>query len=254
MKGLQQFIINSYRFLGLLSIPALTVVTTISMANLFTAGRAAQWDNVSIVWAWIYAAAIETNVVRLFTEKRKASFALGLGLGVVTCIALQFEGMQQTGSMMWNSATVQILLPWIIGLRSILVYVLIAYEGRRLINTEQVQSAQPTRLSVLKNALLDRAIERVVPLNQGAQTPAHIEPIEHPKQIEQSKVEQVAKLHVVKITQETAPLERVRKALSEHPNAGYNELGRLTDLAPATAKKYRQLSTAQNKQVATGGN
>src|SRR5207244_9713996 len=121
--------------------------------------------------AWIYAAAIETNVVRLFTEKRKASFALGLGLGVVTCIALQFEGMQQTGSMMWNNPTVQMLLPWIIGLRSILVYVLIAYEGRRLIQDDkQVQSAQPTRLMVLKNALLDRAISSVVRINEPAQT------------------------------------------------------------------------------------
>jgi hypothetical protein len=246
MKGLQRFIIGIYRFLGLLSIPALTVVTTISMANLFTAGHAAQWDNISVIWAWVYAAAIETNVIRLFTEKRKASFALGLGLGVVTCIALQFEGMQQTGSMMWNNPTVQMLLPWIIALRSILVYVLIAYEGRRLVSSEQNVSAQPTRLTVLKNVLIDRAIERVVPS-------AQIESTEQPKQIEQPQSKQSAKLHVVKVIQDTAPLERVKRVLIEHPDCSDRKLAKLTDLAPATAKKYRQLSTAQSERVATGG-
>src|SRR6266702_1451982 len=249
MKGLQRFIIGIYRFLGLLSIPALTVVTTISMANLFTAGKAAQWDNISVVWAWLYAAAIETNVVRLFTEKRKASFALGLGLGVVTCIALQFEGMQQTGSMMWNNPTVQMLLPWIIALRSILVYVLIAYEGRRLMqDDEQVVSAQSTRLNVLKNALLDRAIERVTPVAP----PAQIEPSEQPKKLSQPQSKQSTKLHVVKVTQDTAPLERVKRVLVEHPDCSDRQLAKRTSLAPATAKKYRQL-TAQNERVATGG-
>ena len=48
---------------------------------------------------------------------------------------------------------------------------------------------------------------------------------------------------------EQSPLERVKRVLNERPECSDRRLGALTNLAPATAKKYRQLLNQQRSEV-----
>ena len=160
LKGLQRKIVDFYRLLGLLSIPVITIVTTISMANLFTAGQAANIDGISGTWAWLYAAAIETNVMRLFTEKRWSSRLLGLGLGLVAVAALQIESLQQTKILNWNDPTLHAWLPYILLLRNVLVYILVAYEGVRLSHTEEDETMKTNTTKELRDAIERNALLR----------------------------------------------------------------------------------------------
>ena len=91
--------------------------------------------------------------------------------------------------------------------------------------------------------LVDRAITWVTPAQPPAQPGAQLEAPEQVKQLGQLVATPFAQLRVVKPdadTERLERLERVHSALRDKPDAGYNELGRLTGLAAATAQKYRQ--------------
>lgn len=132
-------IAHLYRFLGLYSIPVLTLVTTVSVANIFVHGTLIarlQWPGVEIVWAVVFAAAIEVNIVRLFFEARlyhdRIAFRSGVILVIVACFALLIEGMQQSIGFDWHSPLAQIGIGTVIVLRVCVVGLLLAREGSRL--------------------------------------------------------------------------------------------------------------------------
>lgn len=125
-----------YTWLGLISIPVLTIVTVISVANVFVRGQLAQGSFIETFWAVVFAAAIEVNIVRLFFEaklhKDRWSFILGILLIFVAGIALTIEGLQQSIGFNWTDSHVQIGLGFVVSLRVLVVVVLLAREGSRL--------------------------------------------------------------------------------------------------------------------------
>lgn len=134
--NLSRRIAKLYVWFGLLSILVLTVVTSISVANVFTRGQLAQSSDVQTAWAIIFAVAIEVNIVRLFFEARydddKHAKWLGIGLAIVAGVALLIEGLQQSIGVNWSSFAMQSVIGIVIFLRVVVVVFLLAREGSRL--------------------------------------------------------------------------------------------------------------------------
>jgi hypothetical protein len=57
------------------------------------------------------------------------------------------------------------------------------------------------------------------------------------------------RLKVINLKGDTEPLERVRRALEQEPGCSDRQLGRMTQMAPATAKKYREMLTRLPEQA-----
>ena len=131
-----------YKFMGLVSIVLLTIVTTVSLTNVFTGGKLSGNSLVTVAWSVIFSAAIEVNVVRLFFEARfealqsgktKGLTIVGLGLAVVAGASLLIEGLQQSlHHFDFNNDAVQWTIGVIISLRVLFVVVLLAREGGKL--------------------------------------------------------------------------------------------------------------------------
>src|SRR5436190_18453649 len=98
--NLSRRIAKLYKWLGLISIPILTIVMVISISNGFTRGLIASSQGVQIAWAIIFAIAIEVNILRLFFEWKQDSdrgaLWLGIGLVFVAGVALLIAGLQQS--------------------------------------------------------------------------------------------------------------------------------------------------------------
>lgn len=139
-----------YKVFGLYSIPLLTVVTIISISNVFTRGQLASGSLIETFWAVIFATAIEVNIVRLFFEwkldKDNGAKWLGICLVLVAGIALLIEGLQQSIGFIWSNFYVQVVVGIVVGLRVFVVVLLLAREGSRLASamlaTEQ-ETGQP---------------------------------------------------------------------------------------------------------------
>ncbi len=127
-----------YKLIGLYSIVLLTVVTVVSMTNVFTSGEFAQFPGIRNTWAFIFALAIDVNIVRLFVEgkleKSKLAYGIGTGLAIVTGAALFIEGLQQSIGLQWGNEKVQIIITFLVGFRVLFVIVLMAREGTKLGN------------------------------------------------------------------------------------------------------------------------
>lgn len=138
-----RMLVYIYKLVGLYSIPALTLVTIVSMTNVFTSGQFAQWWWINAAWALIFSATIDVNIVRLFVEsaiewkqghkfQSAISFLIGAGLGAVTGAALLLEGKQQSIGLNWESERIKWVILGLIAVRIALVIVLMAREGVRL--------------------------------------------------------------------------------------------------------------------------
>jgi Helix-turn-helix domain of resolvase len=125
-----------YKMVGIYSIPLLTIVTILSMSNVFTSGQFARWPYVQTIWAVIFASAIDVNIVRLFIEsyvdKSRDAFWIGLCLGCVTGAALLIEGLQQSIGLTWTSWYVQFTIAMLVFARVVCVIILMAREGKKL--------------------------------------------------------------------------------------------------------------------------
>lgn len=138
-----RWIASAYNVIGLYSIPCLTLVTIISMCNVFSGGYFSRFPFISGLWAFIFAATIDVNIVRLFLESHcekvkgrvssaRTTFWVALGLSIVTGVALLVEGLQQSIGLLWTDETVKVSISLIIALRVVLVVVLMAREGCKL--------------------------------------------------------------------------------------------------------------------------
>ncbi len=134
--NLSRRIAKLYTWLGLVSILVLTVVTSISVANVFTRGQLASWPGLQFWWAVIFAAAIEVNIIRLFFDATYSNDAyakrLGIGLVIVAGMALLIEGWQQSIGFDWGNSRLQVVIGFVVFLRVFVVVLLLAREGSRL--------------------------------------------------------------------------------------------------------------------------
>ncbi len=149
-----RWIAGAYKLVGLWSIPLLTIVTIVSMANVFTSGQFAQFPGISTAWAIIFSVAIDVNIVRLFVEakldKSWAAWWLGFGLCIVTGAALSIEGLEQSIGVVWTSQMIQTSITILVFCRVLLVILLMAREGAKLgtlLDTLPVEKIAPPMTS-----------------------------------------------------------------------------------------------------------
>jgi hypothetical protein len=113
------------------------------MTNVFSSGYFSQFPLIAGIWAFIFAASIDVNIVRLFLEayiakhqgqlkESRIAFWVGLGLACVTGAALLIEGLQQSIGLEWNDPILRFVIGLLIFLRVVLVVVLMAREGGKL--------------------------------------------------------------------------------------------------------------------------
>lgn len=243
-----RWIASAYNFIGLYSIPLLTLVTVISMTNVFSSGYFSQYPFISGLWAFIFAATIDVNIVRLFLESHcekvkghvssaRTTFWVALGLSIVTGVALLVEGLQQSIGLSWNDGTVKVFISLIIALRVILVVVLMAREGCKLgaslvsheethqgENTDDMMTDVLTELSTLQAqkeqavsealSTLQTTVERLMQERTKESEPPSYEPIH-------LKVVNPKPLISETISEKQA---FIREYLSEYPDASISTI------------------------------
>lgn len=137
---LQLRLVDMYRLAGTLTTVALTVATLISMSNVFSyGGLIKQYTFTSGLWAFVYSASIDVNVVRLFIESsiewsinRLSSVVdafIATGLGACVVAALYVESLQSSLHLQWSDPGLLNVISFIVSIRVIFVFLLMAREG-----------------------------------------------------------------------------------------------------------------------------
>ena len=215
-----------YIWLGLISILFLTVVTTVSVANVFTSGQLIQSHTVQVWWSIIFAASIEVNIVRLFYESKrdndKEAKKLGIGLIVVAGVSLIIEGMQQSIGFDWYIWYIQLIVGLVVSLRVFFVMFLLAREGSRLA-TMTTGTEQP-----LYACLVDFA----------PQIDTAIDTVEESVSVQQIGTSPVP-LRMISSHKDTDTLDRVRAVLKSDPSVSVRVLADKAGVSPGTAQKYK---------------
>lgn len=229
-----------YKLLGLLSIPLLTIVTIVSISNVFVRGQLATWQGLAFVWAVIFAAAIEVNIVRLFFEAKmnadKGAFTLGIILAIVAGAALLIEGLQQSIGFDWSNFVVQWTIGLVVFLRVLVVVLLLAREGSRLAVTMQ---------EIAQNEHMDEHIIYACLVHFPEPAPVQI--------VQETEHASDTRLHVVPNTKRRSsmkppkgarqtPEQRIRTLLDLNPNISIRELAQVAHVSIGTAQKYRQIA------------
>jgi hypothetical protein len=227
------------------------------MTNIFTAGEFAQYAWIKNTWAFIFALAIDVNIVRLFLEssieRSKSAFYIGLGLAAVTGAALLIEGLQQSIGVQWSDQTVQFMIACLIGCRVVLVVVLMAREGYKLgkLIQQSVNSEQQT---------LERTHEQTEPANtQQPDSEPKNEPSVNTEQAQEVNHESEQETNVIAFTRKpskrstsTQKLNSVKKILANNPNATLPEIMKKAGVSKGYASQLRSLATKEYSQVAKG--
>lgn len=219
-----------YKGLGLYSIPLLTIVTIISISNVFTRGQLASDPRLQTLWAIIFAAAIEVNIVRLFFEwkldKDKGALWLGIGLVFVAGVALLIEGLQQSIGFTWDNMYMQIVVGIVVGLRVLVVVLLLAREGSRLASA-MVEDVQPLYACLVH---FDAPAQVQEPVQEGerddvqeSEQPLHIVPV-HKKRTPATRI----------------PERKVRAILNTDPRISARALAQKLNVSPTTAQNYKK--------------
>lgn len=232
-----------YTWLGLISIPVLTIVTIISVSNVFTRGQLAQASWIETTWAIIFAAAIEVNIVRLFFESRlnkdRGAFWLGVGLVFVAGIALTIEGLQQSIGFNWSNYYVQVVVGFVVGLRVLVVVLLLAREGSRL-GTTILQTEQ--EYEPIYACLVHFPEPKPEPLAEQI-----------PEQEPECETEQDAEQNMIPFPNTAKrkalqPIERqVQRWHTKYPNMTYAEIGQKVGRSKTTVSNILKRLAEQDK-------
>jgi hypothetical protein len=218
-----RWIAKLYKFLGLWSIPILTIATTISIANVFMRGQLASDTRLQFAWAVLFAAAIEVNIVRLFFEakldKDRGAFVLGIVLAFVAGVALIIEGLQQSIGFDWNNVYVQSFIGLVVALRVCVVVWLLAREGSKLASA----------LSDTEQPIYACFVQFDTP--------------KEPEVIQKSVPIRVLPQHKNNPTQ-----NKIRAVLKSKPDVSIRTLAEKAGVSPGTAQKYKNLID-QEQQV-----
>lgn len=197
-------IASGYKLVGLYSTILLTLVTIVSMSNVFSSGMFARYSWIPTAWAIVFAMTIDVNIVRLFVEgtvsfcqqkKREgfASYVIGFGLGAVTAAALFIEGLQQSIQLSWNDGLVHTIIVILIGVRVLFVIVLMAREGRNLGLLLYENMCQPE----VFNMALDAEVNTVEHVQEHeeqtvqSESSESVQPVSETKHIEPANITQI---------------------------------------------------------------
>jgi len=236
-----------YKWFGLYSIPLLTIVTVISISNVFTRGQLAQASWLQFLWAIIFAAAIEVNIVRLFFEAKfdhdRTAKVLGIGLAIVAGAALLIEGLQQSIGFAWDNPYIQWIVGSVIFLRVLVVVVLMAREGSKLAFTltllkqeELVNSVQPMYACPVYFPE-PKTIQQVFsPIKQPIEQEAFTET----EQQENTSVNTSSNVVPFSSKPTGDKAKRVQRALKLNPDASLSEIARKTGASRGYVSQIRK--------------
>jgi hypothetical protein len=242
--------------LSILSEPLLIGCSALAVVDFITGGGILALPLFTYLWASALAIAVTAcfivtwrRALRAFGQNRYvASFflaLLGMLLGLVDWTAVATQSLQQALHIGFVPAlrALGVDVFWITNIRAavaISMAIVVAISNHTAVTTAHA----PKRRLAAWDSLLDR----IAPVVE--QQPAHV-----PAQIEQEREQQrreskrQERLKVIHLKGDTEPLERVRRALEQEPGCSDRQLGRLTQMAPATAKKYREMLTHSREQA-----
>ena len=220
-------------------------------------------------WTWgaAFALGIDTSFViawvrvrQCLTARRWGAFTwnvlLALGMSFIVFQPVAIQLLQQSLNVSFNQALSSlgvniVILVYARALVAVILGAVLALTNvESAMESEQIDTAQKPKRRLI---IFDNMLNKIAPVISESEHPAQIEhPIEHPAQIvitQEPVLKQIGdkRLHVV--STELTPLERVKLALKNNPECSNRELGRLTNLAPATAKKHRALIEQERSQV-----
>ncbi len=236
ITGQAKGIAGLYKWLGLYSIPLLTIVTIISISNVFTRGQIANDPRLQTAWAIIFAAAIEVNIVRLFFEwkldRDNGALWLGIGLVFVAGVALLIEGLQQSIGFGWGNFYLQFAVGSVIALRVFVVVLLLAREGSKLafsvVESEHLVYACPvhfTKHESIQPVYTDSEQGVITEVNSEANTPVNTIPF--------------TSKHL------TVAQKRVLKVFDANRNASMREIAKKAKVSPGYASQIIKSETGK---------
>lgn len=244
LNGLSWAIGFLEQLLAIMSEPLLIGCAALAVVDFVTGGKLLALPFLMYTWAGSLAIAVTAcfivtwrRAIRAFTLNYYGVAIglafLGLALGIVDWAAIDVQSLQQTLSIPFTSALAALNLNIVLitHLRSavaISMAVVVAVSNNTAVTTAQA----PKRRLVF----LEQVLNRIAPVVSDAQGSAQVE-----QQVitNQAEAKHPTRLHAINADTELTPLERVEQALSSNPTCSDRELGRLTSLAPATAKRYR---------------
>lgn len=235
-------------------------------------------------WAWgaAFALGIDTSFVIAWVRVRQCALArnwnglvwnilLAVGMSFIVFQPVAIQLLQQAMGIGFNQALAQLGINLII-----LVYAragVAVFLGAILAmtNVESAMKNAPVPAQAKRRLIIfDKVLNQIAPVmsdtieRAGAQieqgdnqdsdqalaqiertviTPVQDDPA---KQIASARV---TRLSIVPVDTELTPVDRVKQVLSDHPDCSDRELGRLSGLAPATAKKYKAMLNQGNERA-----
>jgi hypothetical protein len=259
LNGLSWAIGYAEQFLAIISEPLLIVCAALAVVDFMTGGRLLALPLLNYTWAGSLAMAVTACFIVTWRRAIKACTLnrygvsiglalLGIILGIVDFAAVAVQALQQTLNISFAQALALLNLNVVVitytraGV-TIAMAVVVALSNHAAVTTAQ---APKRRL-----AFLEKALNKVAPIVSSEETPIAQEIItpDPEQEVEQRAEKQSARLHTVETSIDEKPLERVKQVLRMEPDCSDRRLGALTNLAPATAKKYRQMLNQQRSEV-----
>lgn len=251
LSGLSWSIGYLEQFLSILSEPLLIGCSALAVIDFITGGQLLNLPILMYLWASALAVAVTAcfivtwrRALRALSYNRYGSAfflaLLGVCLGLVDWTAVATQSLQQAlhVSFVTALASLGFNVFWITNIRAavaIAMAVVVAISNHASITTAQA----PRR----RLAFLDAALNKIAPVvNDDKQIEQPAQALSNaPAQDERETgdTDELPILSLVKSDENDDPLERVKQALAQEPNCSDRRLGRLSGLAPATAKKYR---------------
>jgi hypothetical protein len=245
--------------LSVISEPLLLVCAAIAVIDSITGGHLMEIGLINYTWAAALAIAVTACFIVTWRRSFRAfgynRYGAGIGLaflgsllGLVDLAAIAIQALQQTLNISFAQALAMlnlniVVMTYIRSFVAIAMAVVVAVSNNTAVTAAQ---APKRRLAFLEKALDTLASVVSDETAQPAQTV--ITPSTE-QEVEQRVPKQSARLHIVEPSTDGQPLERVKRVLSVEPDCSDRRLGALTNLAPATAKKYRQMLHQQRSEV-----
>ncbi len=221
-------------------------------------------------WGAVFALGIDTSFVIAWVRVRQCvinqqwgalvwNIILALGMSFIVFQPVAIQLFQQALSLDFNSALAElginlIILVYARAIVAVLLGAILAMtnvETGLIEQVEQCLPAQPKRRLIV----VDRVLNKIAPVvdAQPAQS-LNAQSGNEQVVIREEPVKQIAanrstSLRIVETNTQLEPYERVKQVLSTHPDCSDRELGRLSGMAPATAKKYRTLLNQEKLQA-----
>lgn len=226
-----------------------------------------------LTWAWgaAFALGIDTSFVIAWVRVRQCVVArmwgaftwniiLALGMSFIVFEPVAIQMLQQSLSISFTQSLNQlgINLVILVYARASVAVLLGAILAMTNVESAMKDTPVPAR-SQRRLIIFERVLNRIAPVvgDIPEQLPAQSEQVvitQIPEQLPAQVIKQIEAKHptplsIVPVSDELTPVERVKQVLENNPDCSDRELGRLTKLAPATAKKHRSQVTQEQERV-----